>query len=527
MPKKKVGKQKIRDIKHVFLDIVGFTQEGRIPEDQEELIGVFNRIVMSALKALLVQEDQRILLPTGDGVCICLYGDVDYDLHVKLGLEILKRIAKHNDTETRPQIQFAVRIALNAHPDIMVQDINGQNNIAGKGINDAQRILTGSGRGNLVLSEGVFRNLSGFSVYRTSSIEFKPFKIIDKHNVEHSVYLYSQKDAVGLNNELPEFVDEEGYVRSDRFDKTKSDTQTVAIFWLGHDLRWTGDRIIEGSSREKTLHGFSQILKNYAHSGIQSQELAAELKRLNEDATQTRDEEWSLAFRKQLDERIGNVLARIKTLLNPSQEEPSDTNQSITRIGNESMEAQSWSIHRGKIFPADMLHANKGTVAVWARVSDFHNRIGPKRYRYIVSTAGNGGKSFGNPALARYPNAWAICRVLPTVKFPTGQWSFFCNGTKPPQVKLRSADILAPGWHLFTIEWSRTDGYVRFYIDDQVVNQARFGPWPEGSLSEIILGTWPNDSPTHRFGSEVGPLYSIDRVLRPDELLAVLADRPV
>jgi len=92
---------------------------------------------------------------------------------------------------------------------------------------------------------------------------------------------------------------------------------------------------------------------------------------------------------------------------------------------------------------------------------------------------------------------------------------------------LRSADILAPGWHLFTIEWSRTDGYVRFYIDDQVVNQARFGPWPEGSLSEIILGTWPNDSPTHRFGSEVGPLYSIDRVLRPDELLAVLADRPV
>lgn len=67
------------DAKYVFLDVVGFTR-GRSVEAQSEIVEAFNEIVGSLLHEHNLPPDQRILLPTGDGVCLTILKRDPYDL---------------------------------------------------------------------------------------------------------------------------------------------------------------------------------------------------------------------------------------------------------------------------------------------------------------------------------------------------------------------------------------------------------------------------------------------------------------
>jgi hypothetical protein len=80
--------------KYIFLDVVGFTH-GRSVEAQSEIVGVLNSVVHAAIRR--VDRKHVILLPTGDGICICLINvDTPYDVHLRVSLDILERISKHN-----------------------------------------------------------------------------------------------------------------------------------------------------------------------------------------------------------------------------------------------------------------------------------------------------------------------------------------------------------------------------------------------------------------------------------------------
>ena len=70
--------------KHIFLDIVGYTRN-RSVEAQTDIVGLLNSFVGKCLKQHQIPEDRRILLPTGDGLCIALLNLEDpYDIHIKL-----------------------------------------------------------------------------------------------------------------------------------------------------------------------------------------------------------------------------------------------------------------------------------------------------------------------------------------------------------------------------------------------------------------------------------------------------------
>lgn len=183
-------------------------------------------------------------------------------------------------------------------------------------------------------------------------------------------------------------------------------------------------------------------------------------------------------------------------------------------------------IRDGKV-STKILEQESGTIAVWAKVSDEHNKLGPKRrYAYVIAHAGNNGENLRNPAMARYPNAWAIGRITPYNGRPTGRWRFFCNGVQKEMVEIAWDDACSAGWRLFTVEWSMPSKFIRFYIDASRVGEEPFDHWPKNVTGDFVLGTWAKDAETYRFNSEVGPVITQPSALRPGQLDELLRGKP-
>jgi len=184
-------------------------------------------------------------------------------------------------------------------------------------------------------------------------------------------------------------------------------------------------------------------------------------------------------------------------------------------------------VHDDGIVSTKVLEQNRGTISVWALVIDDHNRMRPTtRYCYIMAHSGNNGEALGNPAMATYPNAWAIGRILPIRDRPEGQWRFFCNAVEKPQTLIATKRLLSPGWRLFTLEWSKTDNFIRFHIDDDVVEEKPFGNWPQHVSGDFTLGKWSSNVQGHGFNSEVGPVIVSKECLKAGELATRIANRP-
>ena len=123
-----------RYAKYIFLDVVGFSK--RSAEAQSQIVKALNSIVHAALRQCQVDDQDRILIPTGDGMCIALVNiQLPYDIHIQTALQILKLLSEHNQSTPDASRQFEVRIGINQNTDILVQDVNDRPNIAGAGIN--------------------------------------------------------------------------------------------------------------------------------------------------------------------------------------------------------------------------------------------------------------------------------------------------------------------------------------------------------------------------------------------------------
>ncbi len=191
---------KTTQAKYVFLDIVGFTLD-RCVEDQSEIIDALNKIVIEALKANELVASSHILSPTGDGICIGLLDLLEpYDVHLQLALSILKGVHKHNEHAEHYTQRFKVRIGLNENLDNRITDINGNPNVAGAGINLAQRVMSVADGNQILVGVRVYETLRYWRRY-VSAFRYYPANV--KHGLEMSVYQFIQEDHEGLNCEVP------------------------------------------------------------------------------------------------------------------------------------------------------------------------------------------------------------------------------------------------------------------------------------------------------------------------------------
>jgi len=186
--------------KHIFLDIVQFTR-GRSVEAQTDIIAKLNDIVRNSIKNSGISDQNYMFLPTGDGICIVLLNvDSPYDVHMRIALDILGAIKEHNDQTEDTMRRFQVRIGINENVDNLIVDINGNKNIAGAGINTAQRVMSQADGSQILVGQSVAEALRHREAYMNS---LRGYSTTVKHGESLPVSQYIKEGHPGLNTNVP------------------------------------------------------------------------------------------------------------------------------------------------------------------------------------------------------------------------------------------------------------------------------------------------------------------------------------
>ena len=195
-------------VKYIFLDVVAFTRSDRNNSAQKAIIESLNMVVLSVLDTHSISHDydKRRLIPTGDGLCICLVNANGSDIQVRIALAILKEINVWNRAKgLATPLKYEVRIGLHMHHDILMDDINRRPNVAGKGINTASRIMDSAGASQIMLSDILHQQIDA-EVYNG---KFRKGVIKVKHDDCLTVHQLVDRKAKGLNtNPCARFEDQ-------------------------------------------------------------------------------------------------------------------------------------------------------------------------------------------------------------------------------------------------------------------------------------------------------------------------------
>jgi len=140
------------EIGHIlFIDIVGYSK--LLISEQSELLGVLNDAVREAGEFRSAEADDRLVrLPTGDGMALVFRDSPEQP--VRCALEISQALKAH------PKLR--VRMGVHSGPVNEVADVNERANIAGAGINIAQRVMDCGDGGHILLSKHVAEDLQHY-----------------------------------------------------------------------------------------------------------------------------------------------------------------------------------------------------------------------------------------------------------------------------------------------------------------------------------------------------------------------------
>jgi len=140
------------EIGHVlFIDIVGYSK--LLITDQSERLQKLKEIVWATEQFQQAQAEGKLLrLPTGDGGALVFRNNVESP--VLCAMAIGKELKRH------PEIH--VRMGIHSGPVNEITDLNAQANIAGAGINFAQRVMDCGDAGHILLSQHVADDLEHY-----------------------------------------------------------------------------------------------------------------------------------------------------------------------------------------------------------------------------------------------------------------------------------------------------------------------------------------------------------------------------
>src|SRR5262252_2936210 len=172
------------EIGHVlFIDIVAYSK--LLISEQSEQLQKLKEIVWGTEQFRLAQAEGKLLrLPTGDGGALVFRNHPEAP--VLCAMEISKELKKH------PELQ--VRMGVHSGPVNEITDLNEQANIAGAGVNVAQRIMDCGDAGHILLSQHVAEDLEQYPRWRSLLHDLGECEV--KHGVKVGVVNLSG-DGVG------------------------------------------------------------------------------------------------------------------------------------------------------------------------------------------------------------------------------------------------------------------------------------------------------------------------------------------
>jgi adenylate cyclase len=175
------------EIAHVlFIDIVGYSKLSI--NEQRAAIDELNEVVRGSEQFQKAEAAARLIkIPTGDGMALVFYKSPEEP--VKCALEISRALKEHRQ----------LRMGAHSGPVSGVIDVNGQGNLAGAGLNMAQRVMDCGDAGHILLSKRVADDLGEYEHWRPLLHDLGECEV--KHGMRVSI-VNLHADQVG-NPQLP------------------------------------------------------------------------------------------------------------------------------------------------------------------------------------------------------------------------------------------------------------------------------------------------------------------------------------
>src|SRR6266567_577328 len=177
------------DVPPKLEDIIAYS---RMPMDeQKQALRILQDKVKSTAEFTKAQASNELIrLPTGDGMALVFFGDPEAP--VRCAIELSRAL--------RQESSFQLRMGIHTGPVYRVADINANRNVAGGGINVAQRVMACGDAGHILVSGTVAEVLSQVSTWNSTLHGLGEVEV--RHGVQVHVFnLYT--DEVG-NRELPQ-----------------------------------------------------------------------------------------------------------------------------------------------------------------------------------------------------------------------------------------------------------------------------------------------------------------------------------
>ena len=138
------------EIAHVLaMDVVGYST--LLINEQSRVLADLNRIVREAARFREAETQGKLLRPpTGDGMALVFFNDPEAP--IECAMEIAAAM------KSSPEIRL--RMGIHSGPVNQVVDVNDRSNIAGAGIDIAQRVMDCGDAGHILLSKRVAEDLA-------------------------------------------------------------------------------------------------------------------------------------------------------------------------------------------------------------------------------------------------------------------------------------------------------------------------------------------------------------------------------
>src|SRR6266576_75331 len=178
------------EIAHVlFIDIVGYSKLSI--NEQHAAVDELTQIVRVTAEFHKAEAAGRLLkIPTGDGMALVFYTSPEAPTQCAIEISRMRK-------EQHPLLQL--RMGVHSGPVSGVIDVNGHPNLAGAGLNVAQRMMVCGDSGHILVSKHVAEDLEEYERWRPLLHELGECEV--KHGVQVGIVnLYG--DEVG-NPQLP------------------------------------------------------------------------------------------------------------------------------------------------------------------------------------------------------------------------------------------------------------------------------------------------------------------------------------
>src|SRR6266496_625053 len=160
------------EIAHVlFMDVVGYSK--LLVNEQREMMQQLNQIVRKTAQFQTSEANGKLIsIPSGDGMALVFFQSLEEP--VQCALEISRLVKNY------PRLRL--RMGVHSGPVDQIKDVNDRLNVAGAGINFAQRVMDCGDAGHILVSKRVADDLAQDSLWQPLLHEVGEIEV--KHGVK-------------------------------------------------------------------------------------------------------------------------------------------------------------------------------------------------------------------------------------------------------------------------------------------------------------------------------------------------------